>query len=499
MNPSPEDLQLGEYQLKELISINELTRTWLAEQVSVARRVLVDELRPEQDDQREAFLADIRAKAAVEHPLVASVYEAVAEPGLSYYAHELLPDATLQDSLTAGHPIKPARLAHLLRRISEAHIQHESLAQATLPMGLENVHVDEHGGIRLDNLAIAGQRSPGQTERDIIHLGDVFQPLVAEQKAGTTRLLTLLSWMRGEGIQAPLTWVQVRNICMQIEQQLVGTMPATVPTKAAQRSTKKKPQILIISAAGILALIAILVLALRSRPEPVRPHVTSTNRSDALLIPAGKYPTPDGTDEALQAFRIAAHEVTIGQYAEFIELLETLALDQRHRTFDHENQPPSKTSHLPDDWAALLAAAKAKTTWNQHPVTLDCPVVGVDWWDCHAYAEWKHGRLTTQEEWFAALRQDVKEPSTIQPGGWQPISAETTDRTPQGICGMAGSVSEWTRRPAPNPANPLGDRKWVIIGGSYLKPGSNTLTREWIDDRSLRRPDLGFRLVFDPS
>jgi len=498
MNPSSVDLQLGEYQLKGLISVNDLTRTWLAEQVSVARRVLVDELRPEQEDQREAFLADIRAKAAVEHPLVASVYEAVAEPGLCYYAHELLPDATLHDAQIAGNPIKPARLAHLIRRISEAHLQHESLAQATLPMGLKNVHVDEHGGIRLDNLAIAGQRAAEQSERDIVHLGDVLQPLVADHKAGTTRLLTLLSWMRGEGIEAPLTWAQVRDICLQMEQQLIGTMPATVPTKPAQRSTKKTP-ILIISAAGVLAMIVILVLALRSRPEPVRPYVPSTSGSESLLIPAGKYPTPDGTDEALQAFRIAAHEVTIGQYAEFIELLETLALDQRHRTFDHENQPPSKTSHLPDDWAALLEAAKARTVWNQRPVTLDCPVVGVDWWDGHAYAEWKHGRLATQEEWFAALRQELKEPSVIKPAGWLPINAETTDRTPQGICGMAGSVSEWTRRPAPNPANPLGDRKWVIIGGSYLMPGSNTLTREWIDDRSLRRPDLGFRLVFDPS
>jgi hypothetical protein len=498
MNPANEDRHLGEYHLKELLCENALTRTWLAEQVSVARRVLVDELRPEQKDQREAFLADIRAKAAVEHPLVASVYEAVAEPDQCYYAHELLPDATLHSALIARSPIKPARFAHLIRRIAEAHLQQESLAQATLPMGLENIHVDAQGGIRLDNLAIAGQREAGQSERDIVHLGIALQPLVADHKAGTTRMFTLLSWMRGEGIEAPLVWAQVRDICMQIEQQLVGPMPATVSTKPAVRSPKKPPIATIAAACG-LALVVTLVIVLRNRPEPPRPYVPSANGSDTHLIPAGKYPTPDGTDEVLKAFRIAAHEVTIGQYAEFIELLETLAQDQRHRTFDHESQPPSKTSHVPDDWAALLAAAKARTTWNQRPVTIDCPVVGVDWWDCSAYAEWKHGRLATQEEWFAALRHDLKEPSAIQPAGWLPIGAETTDRTPQGICGMAGSASEWTRRPAPNPANPLGERKWVIIGGSYLKPGSNALTREWIDNRALRRPDLGFRLVFDPS
>jgi len=62
---------------------------------------------------------------------------------------------------------------------------------------------------------------------------------------------------------------------------------------------------------------------------------------------------------------------------------------------------------------------------------------------------------------------------------------------------MAGNACEWTAKPAPNPANPLGEKLWVIIGGSYLKSGSNALTREWTADRGLRRPDLGFRVVFE--
>ena len=85
MKPTSDDRHLGEYRLKELIRESDLTRTWLAEQVPVARQVLVDELRPEQADQREAFLADIRAKAAVEHPLVGSVYEAVSTPEQCFF------------------------------------------------------------------------------------------------------------------------------------------------------------------------------------------------------------------------------------------------------------------------------------------------------------------------------------------------------------------------------------------------------------------------------
>lgn len=501
MNPTPDDdRQLGDYRLKELIAETPISRRWLAEQVSVARRVLVDELRPEQAHQREAFLADVRAKAAVDHPLVGSVFEAVAEPDQCYFTHELLPGTTLDARGKAGEPLDPARLAHLLLRVSEAHLQHEALGQATSPMGLDNVHVDGHGVIRLDNLAIAGPRDAGQSERDIRHLGEVLRPLVADGKPGATRTLTLLGWMRGEGIETPLSWRQVRDFCGQIEQQLAEPLPPASPTKPAQTRamTRKKPPVAIMSVAGGLALIVILALALRMRPAPPpSPQSLSANPPGPVLISGGKHPTPDGTEAELQAFRIATSEVTIGDYAGFLETLEILSRDHRHRIFDHKSQPQEKSSHLPDDWAALLAAAKTMGTWNQHPVTLDSPVVGVDWWDASAYAEWKQARLPTQEEWFAALRSAVEAPAAIKPAGWIPVTSATADRSPQGISGLAGSVCEWTRSLEPNPANPLGERKWIIIGGSYLKPGSNALTREWTDDRALRRADLGFRLVFD--
>jgi formylglycine-generating enzyme required for sulfatase activity len=495
MHPAPEDRLLGEYRLKELVSENPLTRTWLAEQISVSRRVLVDELRAEQMDQRDGFLANVRAKAAVEHPLIGSVYEAVAEPGLCFFAHELLTGSTLEDRRKAGEPFKPGRLAHVLRRIAEAHLYHESIGQTTLPFGLEHVHIDSHGVIRLDNLALAGAREPGQAEIDIDHLGQALQVLVADGQAGSSRLLTLLAWMRGEGLEAPITWEQVCDVCTQIEQQLADPNASATPTQAAALPRKKLPVALIMSLAGFsLMVLLAFYLFLRPKPAPAPPR---PRLPEPVLIAAGKHPTPDGTEEPLKAFQISAHEVTIGQYAEFLEILDTLAKDQRERTFDHESQPATKTSHLPDDWAALLAAAKLNGTWNTRPVTLDCPVVGVDWWDAAAYAEWKQVRLPTQEEWFAALRVKLDKPMSLSPAAWIPVTTETPDRTPLGLIGMAGSVCEWTRRPATNPANPLGERKWVLIGGSFLKPGTNALTREWIDERSLRRPDLGFRIVSD--
>ena len=492
MNPASDESQLGEYRLKQLLAEDSVSRTWLAEQISVSRLVLVDELCD--DRYKDVFLADVRAKASVDHPLIGSVYEAVAEPGLCFYAHELLAGATLAERAKAGARFLPSRLSHVLRRIAESQLQSETLGHATSAVGLDAVHIDDHGVIRLKNLAVAGVRSESQSLNDILHFGQALVPMVDAHQPGATRLLTVLSWMRGENLEAPIGWGQVRDFCMQIEHQLSDSLSKLTPTQSASIVRKKPVSTAVVVTLLVLAAIVAVAISLRP-PEPSAPPRASLPKP--VVIPAGVHPTPDGSEETLSAFQISAHETTIGQYAEFIETLDLLAKNQNEKIYDLADQPAEKTSHQPEDWTTLLAAAKAKGTWRDLPVTVDSPVVGVDWWDAAAYAAWKKGRLPTQEEWFAALTTELKTPSAIEPSHWGPVSASTNDRTPVGLLGMAGAVSEWTAKQAPNPTNPLGGKHWVIIGGSYLKPGSNALSREWIDDRSLRRPDLGFRIVSD--
>ena len=497
MDPAPAERRLGEYLLMECLVEGPLTRIWLAAQESVRRMVLVEELRPECAAQADVFLADIRAKAAVDHPLIGSVYEAVAVPGLCFYARELLPGATLEDRAKASEPLKPARLAHFLRRIAEANLYHEARGHATALFGPAAIHVDEQGVIRLENLALAGARAPEQSQRDIACLGTALPVLVADGLPGATRMFTLLAWMRGESGAPAMTWKSIHGYCQQIEQQLADPLPAVAPMTAAMIPKRNVP-FGFIGLASVVILLGMTPFVFKAlhRPAPVPPRL---QLPEAVAIAEGVYRTPDGTTEQFRAFRISAHEVTIGQYAAFLQALDVLSRNGRGGLFDADNQPAGKTSHLPDDWVALLDSARTHGSWQGRPVTLDSPVVGVDWWDGAAFAEWKRARLPTQEEWFAALCQSVKNPASLPPGAWQSVTLETPDRTPTGLLGMAGSVAEWTRRQALNPANPLGQRLWVIIGGSYLKPASGALTREWTDDRLQRRPDLGFRLVFDPQ
>jgi len=493
MNSPSDERQLGDYRLKELLQESNVSRTWLAEQLSVSRMVLVDEHVEGGSEGRDQFMADVRAKAAVDHPLIGSVYEAVATGEVCFFAHELLPGATLAAVVESRETLLPARAAHILRRIAEANVQYEATGLATSPLTLDAVHVDDHGVIRLKNLVVAGARWSGLSIGDIVRLGNELPPLVGLGHPGSTRLLTVLGWMRGEGVAEPISWEQVRDFCLQIEHQLADPLSIVAGTKRGQATRKKQPMTLVL-VATVAALAVIAVLALKTRP----PKPTVQRRAplpEPVLVEKGTYPTPDGMEEALPAFRISANEITIGQYSEFLEALATLAKDKRERTFDMQDQPGGKTGHEPDDWSAMLAAAKSGGLWKNLPVTLDTPVVGVDWWDASAYAEWKKSRLPTQEEWFAALTKDVKVPAALAPSPWMPVTDPSTDRTPGGLLGMAGSVCEWMAQPSANPANPLGEKLWVLAGGSHLKPGSNALTREWTGNRALRRPDLGFRIV----
>ncbi len=495
MDSEPEARHLGDYLLIERLVETPLITTWLAEQVSVGRRVLVDELDPQRASRSAAFLADIRAKAAVDHPHVGTVYEAVVERDLCFYAHELLPGATFEDRRLAGETFEPIKLAFLLRRIAEANLYHESHHFATSQLTLDSIHLDDQNVIRLKNLVVAGVRTPEQSVRDIKRLGETLRALVADGQAGTTRIGSVLGWMRGEGIVDAIGWEDVRKFCEQIEEQLTGPLSNISPRHA--KDEKRKP-ILLIAGLTAAAVAAIAFIAVKANP-PAPKAPPRLPLPGPVTIPEGTYPTPDETTERVREFKISANETTIGQYAEFLDALVILAQSKREKLFDFEGQPEKKTSHEPDDWTALHAAAKANGTWNGRSVTLDTPVVGVDWWDAMAYAEWKQGRLPTQEEWFAALSQSVAKPSALPVGNWQPVTAETPDRTPSGLVGMAGSVSEWIRRPAPNPSNPVGESLRVIIGGSYLKPARGALSREWTDDRSLRRQDVGFRIIVDPD
>ena len=480
--------QLGDYRLLQNLGDHPGHSTWLAEQTSIRRQVVIVELTDL--SQRDGFLAHIRAKAAVEHPAIGSVYEAVSDESQCYAALEHIGSWSLADHLRDRRTLSPAKLAHALRLTAEGMIAFSSAA--TEPLTPAAIHLDDHGGIRLENIAIDGSHDDDSEASDVRRLGEALPDLIEAGAPGAGRLQTVLSWMRGEGVEVPLTWEQVRTYCQQVENQLSEDSPDAATSPRTARMTRKKsalPALL----GGLVALIGLGFGGfLLTRGTPASPAEPEPSLPDPIAIASGAYPTPDGDTTQLAAYRLAATEITIGEYSDFLGVLAELPLEDRD-VFDDKAQPAEKTDHAPDAWPAMLSAARENGTWQGRPISLSCPVVNVDWWDAAAYCRWKGGRMPDQNEWFAAIGN----PAELRPAPWGPVTkTAASDISTTGLRGMAGSVSEWTQAPALNPANPAGKPEHVIIGGSHLSPRSGATTREWTSDLLMRRADLGFRILY---
>lgn len=485
--------QIEDYLMGELISRGTHTLTWAASQVSVQREVVICCLRENFEDDAElveAFFADVRAKASVEHPLIGSVLEAVHSDGHCFFAREKLHGQSLGSNLEEGQSIAPLHVARVVRSLADAYKYLESKGVSTLPVTVDDLFLDERFHCRIVNMVVDGEADPSAFTRDKQLIGLMFHDLLEPNQAGSTRMGSLLDYMSDLDRDEPLTWAQIYDLADEVERQLAEPKKVT-PLQSA--TMPMKPFISMasfvkigIAVAGLTILIGLGYYISSRKDRPVERDI-----QDLVHIAPGEYPGPDGGTVKSRGFDIDAHEVTIGEYAKFLKALNLLEEDQK-TVYQHEDQPEDKSSHLPDDWQALYLAAQEGSIWNGLSVDLNYPIVGVDWWDAYAYSEWKGRRLPTRKEWYVAGSSGC-DMSELVGTLWQPV--DQTEQTMHGVYGLAGNVSEWTRKRSLNPADPSQPARYVICGASYLRPLYGARAREWVDDRGLRRSDLGFRTL----
>ncbi|MEI7776129.1 MAG: SUMF1/EgtB/PvdO family nonheme iron enzyme, partial [Verrucomicrobiota bacterium] len=303
---------------------------------------------------------------------------------------------------------------------------------------------------------------------------------------------------RMAGIQNPITsWLVVLQAVKSLEPKVIPVEAAKIKAAdvvairavEAARKTQKKAVISQIITLSVLVVVVVFLIwyFLISNERDLRAQVQ---------IPAGSYPVgSEGHRVQIQAFEIDKYEVTIGQYAEFIEFCEANGRADEHK-YDHPNAPKN-ISHVTEDAKTLINRAKQRgavvfadpnDSSAGVPVDLNCPMVCVSWWDAYAYAKYMGRDLPTQEEWEAAARgsdgyrypwgseldygkfnsnRDYKPLARgkLKPQDgynyWAPVDEFSTDVSPFKVIGMAGNVAEWSYRND-------GKRQFPIVkGGSF--------------------------------
>lgn len=202
------------------------------------------------------------------------------------------------------------------------------------------------------------------------------------------------------------------------------------------------------------------------------PGETDALDMQMVLVPAGKFTRGStlGEDEKpvrqiyLNGFYMDKYEVTVGQYARYLEATDM-------------EEPP--------DWGTM------NQMHNQRR-----PVVNVSWEDAVNYCKWAGKRLPTEAEWEKAARGTD---GRIYPWGneaptrlhanygrkdWDdhlalaPVGSFEAGKSPYGIYDMAGNAWEWVfdwygldyykTGPEKNPIGPDKGEEKVVRGGSWL-------------------------------
>ncbi len=224
-----------------------------------------------------------------------------------------------------------------------------------------------------------------------------------------------------------------------------------------------------------------------------------------IAIPAGRFIYQAGKRRNLPLYSMDAHEVTNAEYARFLDYCNE---NPDHSFFDHLLQPAWKKDHVPLNWEEL---SKGRPNY---------PVVGVDWYDAFAYANWLGKRLPTDAEWEKAARgvdgrkypwgnewepirgqrmcngpPTIARTATEIPSGVVAVGSFRRGNSPYGLMDMAGNAREWIGDEAGSVSEPTASSR----GGSFAGPISMCTTTASVKlPRETRDEMTGFRCAADP-
>ena len=507
---------IGAYQVGNQMGEDEWGAIYIAVQTGINRPVSLHVLGTERagdEANRLRFIADARAKANVQHPAILAVYEAGENEGRIFYAHEFVDGQTLAQLAAHGHKINERTALNVLRTAAEGaayldahHIPHLTVDGTSVQLGTDSQP-------RLSNLAVQNADRPANPHEEIVALGRAMFGVVHTGPGFSEGMRGLL----GRMVQAPASgltkWADVlegvksiepKNIPMHVAEIGAQDRAAAAAIEAARRQKKKELRLTVIIMVSCVVCAALLVAYVMRNRQRVAAKM--------VHIPAGSY-TVGQKKVALPEFWIDKYEVTVGQYAKFVEYLDDHPGNSRD--FDHPRQP-KQIEHKPQYWAIYYGQAANGGAVHSAPYTLDSPMVDVTFWDAYAYAKWLGRELPTEEQWEAAARgaegfvypwgndpdeKKVNSGADFQkndPGAkgkvdgwnfWSRVDKVGGDKSAFGVIGMAGNVSEWTNTWTPDNRFP------IVKGGNYMSADVRLDKRVEDQDGSKGTEHIGFRTV----
>jgi formylglycine-generating enzyme required for sulfatase activity/CheY-like chemotaxis protein len=514
----PVGTRLGDYKLLREIQRDADFALYEAEQTSIGRRVALKTLyRKHRKDIRwvQGFVDEASARASVNHPAISLVYECDQEMGVNFYTLELVDAPSLADLARRRAEIGDEVLWKVLSSASSALIYLRDQGMSHRLFTAQSILVVKGSEPRIANpVRDRGlPLSPAEERRQMELLADALLPFL--KKSGTDpALFSLVDRMGTDRIDA-INSIEALRKALNPPDPKEGLSTAEI-AKITEKETNRKA-VVAGSLIGLFIVVGAIVsfLLMGSKPE-VR------DLEFFVKIPAGKFPFQDGEEVELPDFWIGKHEVTIAEYALFLEALAASpGLEERVR---HPDQPSEKVSYEPEKWSQYYSAAQKGGKFLGGRIDPNCPVVGVDFWDAHAYAAWRGVRLPTEQEWEKAGRGrsgsaypwgdalekanfnsglDHESKDGVSAGGidgykyWCAVDAIPADESRYGVIGLAGNVSEWTATWDTHPDFP--DRRVPLKRGASFatNAGFELTSRRAADSASERNFLTGFRLAAD--
>lgn len=448
------------------------------------------------------------------HPNVQAVYQAGVYLGRDFFCREKWDMPNLSEMATAGQLIDPRLAAQIIHIVGSVVIFWDANNSPHTTIGATDVTVSPQGVIKVANCVDSTQAvtPPGMT--DLSALGRAVEALLPSPDQVPESVSHLLAQLCG----GPVPLAQVVSEAQAIDNNLAPerTIAVTREHKIArqaiqvERRKQKFSQYIMLGVFGLIVLVVGGVLYSRLDPP-------SREFNEMVKIAAGPYIYQDESSTMDHTFYMDKYEVTFGQYLKFLRAVAHAGNDIAWRNAAQPTDKPM--DHEPKDWDTIFKCIYYRQPYNQVMLTLDDPVFNVDWYDAEAYAKWAGKRLPDEHEWEKAARgpdgflypwgnafQPKANTSVPPPGtdrfsvpvhGYQIVDQMPGDRSPYGVYGLAGNVSEWTDTIVPGS---IESEKVAVIRGANFKTNSEehaVLTYRKTAAQGVRDYWLGFRCVSD--